>query len=258
MRKNKFNPELLKEELKRFKLLENYDFYHEDKSAPEYEKIIDEDDEEKDVDVDIDADVDAQAPAPDATGEDPNAAGDAIANDLGVGGDAPTGDMPEPEAEELPVEEPVAPAPPAEDEVEIDVTSLVQASDDAKAAADRATQNSEILLQKLSDLEARLGNMSVINDKIDNLEHELVKRNPTPVEKLEMRSFDSYPYNQKLTDYWADKEGPYDVLDTEGKPKKKEYILTKDDIDHEYSEPAVKKSFDVTNGDADYEEEDIY
>lgn len=257
MKKTKFNPELLKEELNRFKLLETYDFYHEDKSAPEYEKPlllgnIEEEDEEidKDVDIDVDADVSGN-PEGDADAE---AAGDDIANDLGVGGDEPVGDMPEPEAEEVPIEEPA----PAEDEIEIDVTSLVKSTDDAKMAAEQAAQtanqNSEAILHQLADLEARLARMSVMNDKIDNLEHEIIKRNPTPVEKLEMRSFDSYPYNQKLTDYWADKEGPYNVMNTE--PKKKEYVLSKQDVDHNYSEPEVKKSFDVLNND-EYEEEDI-
>lgn len=257
MKKNKFNPELLKEELNRFKLLENYDFYHEEKTAPEYEKPlltggIDEEDEIEDVEVDASR----EAPAPDSENNgDVDSAGDDIANDLGVGGeDEPIGDMPEPEAEEVPIEEPAAPA---EDEIEIDVTSLVKSTDDAKMAAEQAaqmaSQNSEAILHQLADLEARLARMSVMNDKIDNLEHEIIKRNPTPVEKLEMRSFDSYPYNQKLTDYWADKEGPYDVMNQE--PKKKEYILTKQDIDHNYSEPEIKKSFDVTND--EYEEEDI-
>ncbi len=64
-----------------------------------------------------------------------------------------------------------------------------------------------------------------------------------------MRSFDSYPYNQKLTDYWSEKEGPYDAI---ADAKKKEYVLTKDDVDNSYSESEIKNSFN------DYEEEDIY
>ncbi len=61
-----------------------------------------------------------------------------------------------------------------------------------------------------------------------------------------------YPYSQKLTDYWADKEGSYDVMNNGA--KKKEYILTKDDVDSGYSDSKIKQSFNVS---PDYEEEDI-
>jgi hypothetical protein len=60
---------------------------------------------------------------------------------------------------------------------------------------------------------------------------------PTPVEKLEMRSLSSYPYSQKLTDYWADK-GPYDVMGNEA--KKEEYVLRQDDVDSSYSDSNIK------------------
>ena len=80
------------------------------------------------------------------------------------------------------------------------------------------------------------------NGEAEVLEKEIIKRNPTPVEKLEMRSLDSFPFNQKLTDYWAEKEGPYDVM---GNDKKKEYVLTKDDIDADFSPTNIKQSFNV-------------
>ena len=40
MKKTKFKPELLNEELKKFRLLCEYDFYQEKKEAPEYKDII--------------------------------------------------------------------------------------------------------------------------------------------------------------------------------------------------------------------------
>jgi hypothetical protein len=160
-----------------------------------------------------------------------------------MGGDVP----PTPEA---------APAPPMEepasDDVEIDVTELVKGSEEAKMSADRASQNSEMLLQKLSDLESRVASMDNVSSKISELEQEIIKRNPTPVEKLEMRSLSSYPYSQKLTDYWADKEGAYDVMGNEKEDE--EYTLTQDDVDSSYSEGDIKQSFTVKD---DYEEEDI-
>ena len=247
-KKSKFNPELLKEELNRFKMLETYNFYSGKQEEPTYEKplILGNEIEEAEDD------------------EEAKAAVDDIAGELGV--DAPT-DAPvdgteetgeisdEPTDEEPVVDEPTDEEPVADDsnDVEIDVTSLVTSTEEAKSAADRATQNTEMLLQKLSDLESRIASMDAISSKINDLEQEIVKRNPTPVEKLEMRSLSSFPYSQKLTDYWADKEGAYDVMGKEKEPK--EYVLTQDEIDTTYSEPEIKKSFGV-NPD-DYEEEEI-
>jgi hypothetical protein len=248
MRKNKFNPELLKEELKRFKMLETYDFYHDEKKAPEYK------DEALLLGVQTEAEgdeapEDLQPADAEGNGEVGTTDADAIASELGVDSDAaPVGDMPEPEV--APIEEPAIEEP-IDDSVEVDVTSLVQGSEEAKAAAEEASQNSEMLLAKLSDLEARIARMDSVSAKIEDLEKEIIKRNPTPVEKLEMRSLSSFPYSQKLTDYWADKEGAYDVM---GKDKE-EYVLKQEDVDYDYSEPNIKKSFTVNP--EDFEEEEI-
>ena len=260
MKKNKLNPELLKEELKKFRLLSEYDFYGKTTEDSEYEKPLvlgaelEEADEEEATDaIAADLGLDAEQPANDA--EQPANDAEQPATDE-TGDDEQTGEIPndEPATGEVPAEEPVEePVEDTSDDVEIDVTSLVKGSEDAKAAADKATANTEVLLQKLSDLESRVASMDNITNKIEGLEQEIIKRNPTPVEKLEMRSLSSFPYSQKLTDYWADKEGAYDVMGN--KDKKEEYVLTQDDVDYGYSEPEVKRSFGV-NPD-DYEEEEI-
>lgn len=247
MKKPKLNPQLLNEELKKFRLLSEYSFYTEINSdKPEGDLLLgdleeaDETDAANDIaqELDVDAPIDGEAPPEgemDSAPEEPN-----------------------PAAVEEPVP-PAAPAPeePATDDVEIDVTQLVNNTDEAKAAAEQAAQTSnastQMLLQKLADLEARLGNMDNVAAKIDGIEQEIIKRNPTDEEKLSLRSLSSYPYTQKLTDYWADKTGKYDVMDNENEPK--EYVLTQDDIDSEYNDNEIKKSFSVN--DADYEEEDI-
>ena len=245
--KKKFNPELLKEELNKFRLLSEYDFYQEKKETPEYKDLILGDLEEAD-----------EEPA-DLTPDDTAGAANNVAADLGVdAGEETTSDIPEPDAtpdatEPAPMPEPTPMPEPASDDVEVDVTSLVKGSEDAKKSADMASKNTEMLLQKLTDLESRVANMSSISDKIEGLEKEMIKRNPTPVEKLEMRSLDSYPFSQKLTDYWGDKTGQYDVMGKEKKPK--EYVLTKDDVDSDYSDSSIKKTFGVK--DNPYDEESI-
>lgn len=257
--KKKFNQELLKEEQKRFKSLLEYDFYQEKKEEPKFKDLIlgDKMDEADDEPTDLE-------PA-DSTDADANA----IASELGVDGQdgqtppAPAGDdsqgMPAPPSPEgqAPAEPATAPAAPepASDDVEIDVTSLVQGSEEAKQSADSASHNTEMLLQKFSELESRIANMTAISDKIEGLEKEIIKRNPTPVEKLEMRSLDSFPFNQKLTDYWAEKEGPYDVMNQK---KPKEYVLKKDDVDYDYTDASIKKTFSAPDDEYDEDEIDDY
>lgn len=253
MKKNKFKPELLNEELKKFRLLSEYNFYTGEEVTHGYG-------EEKPIILGDESLEEAEGDEEEAT--------DAIAADLGV---EPPAEEPKDDTEEtgeLSDEEPAEETPEVSDEtpalsdeepadtsneIEVDVTSLVKGSEEAKAAADKATANTEVLLQKLADLESRVATMDNITSKIEGLEQEIIKRNPTPVEKLEMRSLSSYPYSQKLTDYWADKQGAYDVMGTG--EEKKEYVLTKDDVDYDYSEPQIKQSFGVSPD--EFEEEDI-
>jgi hypothetical protein len=266
-RKPKFDPKLLKEELNRFKLLENYNFYTGKQELPEYNELIlgdrqleeDEESPEQSAD-DISKELGLDTPPAEDNGNAPE--GNEPDSEPAPEGNSPEGDAPEgdmggdsldfgseqggsPEAAPAPIE-------PASNDVEVDVTELVKGSEEAKEAADKASQNSEMLLQKLADLEARISSMDAVSGKIEALEDEIIKRNPTPVEKLEMRSLSSYPYSQKLTDYWADKKGAYDVM---GNEEKEEYTLTQDDVENSYSEGDVKQSFTVK--DDDYEEEDI-
>jgi hypothetical protein len=261
-RKPKFDPKLLNEELNRFKLLENYNFYTGKQELPEYDELIlgdrqleEEEDESPEQSVDdISKELGLDTPPSEDNGNAPegDTPEDAAAPEGDMGNDSldfdsdQGGDMSStPEAVPEPVE-------PASNDVEVDVTELVKGSEEAKEAADKASQNSEMLLQKLADLEARISSMDAVSGKIEALEDEIIKRNPTPVEKLEMRSLSSYPYSQKLTDYWADKKGAYDVM---GNEEKEEYTLTQDDVENSYSEGDVKQSFTVK--DEDYEEEDI-
>lgn len=250
--KNKFNPELLKEELKKFKLLSEWDFYMEnepdDREMIYGNKILDEDDEENPEDEanDIASELGVDNPEGDSPDDEmPDGEGP---NDMG-------GDVPPPPADTPPPPPAPAPAPPApepaEDEVEVDITDLVQDTQTTKLASTMANQHTKMLLQKFEELEARVRQMDRVTQQINNLEQEFVKRNPTPVEKLEMQTVHSAPYTQKLSDYWADKEGPYDVMNT----KAKEYVLDRDTIDSDYSASNIKKSFDVQSN--EYEEEDF-
>ena len=65
-----------------------------------------------------------------------------------------------------------------DDAVDVDVTELVDSTEDAKHAADIASHKTSRLMQKFSDLEGKLDNMAALSSKIDAIEKEIVKRNP--------------------------------------------------------------------------------
>lgn len=253
---------LLKEEIKKFKVISEYTFYTEEPKEEEPEDLLlgasdlaEVDDDPNDVASDetpngddsktaANADPNAIPEVPDAAA--PNPAGP----DMGADTQAPP-DM------NAGTDTPPLPPPDSEtgggDEVEVDVTSLVKGSEEAKQSADAASQNTNTLLAKFQDLENRVGAMAAISDKIEGLEKELIKRNPTPIESLEMRSLNSFPYNIKLTDYWKDVDG----YNPDEAGKEKEYVLKQDDVDFGYADASVKKSFDENPDDMEYDEEDM-
>jgi len=104
-------------------------------------------------------------------------------------------------------------------------------------------------MSMINNLEGQIKSMEQISGKIDKLETELEKRAPTPEEKIEMRSLSSYPYNLKLTDFWANQENQYDIIPD----KEKEYVLNQKTIDSDYSEKNIKDSFNNN----EYEEEEF-
>lgn len=236
---------LLAADLKRFTAINEYNFY----SIPD---DINEDDEDLEDEFPEPANPeahDAEAVAPEGDvapegGPEPNPA------DLPAQ-DAVPEDLPAPEGEINTPEEAPMDAEVGGDEIELDVTDIVQKSEEAKNSSDEANLKIDSLMAKLGELESKLPSMDMIGQKIADLQKEIEARNPSEVEKLEMRSLNSFPYNLKLTDYWNDDETEVDNGEgQEIEPEEEEFVLKKDDIDMDYSEGAIKNSFD-------YKEEDI-
>jgi hypothetical protein len=129
-----------------------------------------------------------------------------------------------------------------DDEVEVDVTQIVTSIDDNKDLLSRVESNIGDLSSKFKEINATLNTVNTLSDKLNNLEKEIVKRNPTNLEKMENRSLDSYPYNLRLDDIWSRAEEG--VIEKKEQPE--EYILNNEVIDSEYSEQNLKDSFDPT------------
>lgn len=223
---------LISEELKRHMELLEYTFYMEDKTEEDdienlllgAEKLYEQDPVPAEDTVEVDAE--------EETTEDPFGGDEEASETDPFGGE-----------EGMEVEDEFATEEGGEETVEVDVTDIVDKAEQTRTEIEDMTAKMDELLGKLGDLESKVGDMDQVIDKIDGLEKEIAERNPTPVERLEMRSMDSFPYSVSLTDYWTDKEG-YDV----GGEEKEEYVITQKDVD-DYSATEIKDSFDYKKND---------
>ena len=117
---------------------------------------------------------------------------------------------------------------------ELDITDLVTSQKDIQSKQDEFMNS---MFDKLSDLESKLGAMDMIFQKINSIENKIEKyREKSPEEKLQLRSLDSYPYNQKLSDFFMDKQDEFEATG------KNEYILTSDEVEN-YSPNEIRDTF---------------
>lgn len=160
-----------------------------------------------------------------ANGEMPQDAGMGDAPDMGDGADM--GGMP------------------MDDEADIETEEMEP--DDEVIDVDELTQSQEATEYKIDGVDDRLSKIFAVvqkfSDQLDkqersimNLKQEFEKRNPTPEEKLNIRSQASYPYSELPKDYWDKKakDNPYynvmydnDVSPSEEQDK---FEISKDDI----------------------------
>ena len=242
--------ELLSEELKRHQQLLEYSFYVPEETDKKdgaellFDDILNEQDPVGDEETDdtvedpfaadvADADTDTpEGEETDTTVEDPFAVDTAGTEETDPFADAGEGA----EVEDEFASDDMG----GEETVEVDVTDIVDKTEETKTSVDGINTKMDELLGKLSDLESQVGGMDQVIGKIDDLEKEIEKRNPTPVERLEMRSMDSFPYSVSLTDFWSDKEG-YEATEEET-----EYTLTQSDVDN-YDKKEIRDSFTSNN-----------
>ena len=125
---------------------------------------------------------------------------------------------------------------------ELDITELVTSQKNMEEKQNEYFQN---LFSQIQNLESKLSEMDKIMDKINSIETKIEKyREKTPQEKLELRSLDSGPFNQKLTQFFDDK-----LQDIE-KSGKNEYVITPDDVEN-YSQAGIKNSFNNLDSEED-------
>lgn len=122
----------------------------------------------------------------------------------------------------------------------LDITDLV---DSQKNIEKKQNEYFENLFGQIQNLESKLSEMDSIMSKLNALENKIEKyREKTPQEKLELRSLDSYPFNQKLSQFFDDKQEDME------KTGKHDYILTTDDV-KDINVNDIKNSFQPGGGD---------
>lgn len=127
-----------------------------------------------------------------------------------------------------------------DDGEEIDVTDLTDAQEKLNKKLNivgKELSNNDNTIDKLMQSLNKIENIIDSNNKkIADLKQEIQKRNPTPLEKMDLRSIEtSGPYNIRPNDYWDNKisqDNNYAAFD-ENNPnsKEKEYVITASDVD---------------------------
>ena len=134
-----------------------------------------------------------------------------------------------------------------EDEEVIDVDELVDKQDETSEKLDKISSTFDRLLDKMNDFKSLVDSS---NERIDKLAAEIEKRNPTPVEKLSLRSGNGYPFNQTPDQYWNEKQATsnYSTEDDNNGADDPKYKITKDEIDNFNDYASVYKSLNDDYG----------
>ena len=168
---------------------------------------------------------DMGAPAPDAGSTPPPPEG-APAPDAGSAAPTPVDPATDPDVEEVGKE--------SDETEELDITDLVTSQKNIETKQEEYFEN---LFNQLKSLEDKLAEMDNIVTSINNLETKVEKYRPkTAQEKLELRTIDSGPFKQKLSDFFVDKQEEME------KSGKNEYVLTTDEVE-DYSPKEIEDSF---------------
>lgn len=239
-----------KDFLKEHNLFESYKRFNKIANVKEYtfaangkDLLLDEDeDEENDIPNDS-ANIPSDIPDDTITnGETPIEGTDTIPDETA------TNDV---NQEELPVEQPPV------DDIETPIDSEPEMpieepeSEDVVVDISDLTSHAEETDEKITNLDSKLDNMvNQISSKVDNIlaasnqamediKKEIEKRNPTNIEKLQMRTANNYPFNVTPDNYWRNKEqeGTY-----KAQPEEEEYVLKTSDVTAPISQNQFRSS----------------
>jgi hypothetical protein len=228
-------------------LLSEYKYYNDLNEAPEDEEIPADDQDMEAGDDITDDDLEGDLGGDNIEGE----TGDDLEGDIAGALDDMGQDMP---AEDM-----------GGDEVEIDVSEIVDGVNQNAESINDISQKMDSMADSVSSyINQLMQTNKQITQQIQqmgqNIEQEFKKRAPTPYENIQMRSLSSYPYNQKLTDFFKPAKGDeysysidnpnssntddYQIKVKQGSEDEtpKEYVLTQQDVEDDFNEIDVRNS----------------
>ena len=117
---------------------------------------------------------------------------------------------------------------------ELDITDLVNSQ---KSIENKQQEYFDMMFKQIENMQTKLNDMDQVFEKLNSMEEKIEKYRPkTAQEKLELRSLDSGPFNQKLSTFFDDKQ---DDMEKSGK---NEYVLTSDEVE-QIVPSEIKKTF---------------
>jgi hypothetical protein len=121
------------------------------------------------------------------------------------------------------------------DSEELDITDLVNSQ---KNIENKQQEYFDMMFKQIEDMQSKLNSMDQVFEKLNSMEEKIEKSRPkTAQEKLELRSLDSGPFNQKLSSFFDDKQEDME------KSGKNEYVLTSDEVE-QIVPSEIKRTFD--------------
>jgi hypothetical protein len=160
-----------------------------------------------------------------------------------------TMDMPMDNQMDIPMDDQIGDISSSDDEV-IDVDDLTNAQEKVNDKVNHVGRNLEDVDDKISQLMSYIDKMESMinknNEDIQAFKAEFERRNPTDVEKMNLRAANSYPFNVSPTEYWDEKqkEGRYSIEDDNNGVGQKKYEITNSDI-NDYNDSSIAKSFHI-------------
>lgn len=121
-----------------------------------------------------------------------------------------------------------------EDVEEIDVDDLVDSQEETEKKVSKLLNKfsgaAEKMMSAVNSLSAKI---DASTERLNNIEIEIAKRNPTPIEKMSLRAKDGYPFKQSVDDYWKNKEenSNYSSAEDNDGVDEPQYTITKNDVD---------------------------
>lgn len=134
------------------------------------------------------------------------------------------------------------------DEV-IDVDDLTDSQEDTEKKVDALSSKFEKVLNSIDSIEKRISDIDAhTNQYLGTLKSEFEKRNPTPMQRLTMRSTKSAPYamspNEYMNNYAPDN---YSAADDNNGADDPQYKITKGDIDSFTDYNSIANEFNGKN-----------